>query len=239
MDIQFTEEQELLRSSVQRLLRDQYDFDARRKIVASEEGLSRKQWQAFAELGLLAAPFSEDVGGLGGGPLSTMIIMQEFGRHLVVEPFVETVVLAGGLIEHAGSPAQQKQGFISRHHRRQNDLGAGLGRKGRRATTLPTSRRRRGVEGNDYVLSGDKAAVIAAPWADYLIVSARTSGDRQRSQRRQPVRGRSPFGQSSPAELQDHRRPSRRRGHPAQRAGPASQLLGSGRRGRRRTGSLP
>ena len=109
MDIQFTEEQELLRSSVQRLLRDQYDFDARRRIVASEEGLSRKQWQAFAELGLLAAPFSEDVGGLGGGPLSTMIIMQEFGRHLVVEPFVETVVLAGGLIENAGAPAQLRR----------------------------------------------------------------------------------------------------------------------------------
>ena len=65
MDIQFTEEQELLRSSVQRLLRDQYGFEARRKIVASEEGFSRKQWEAFAELGLLAAPFSEDVGGLG------------------------------------------------------------------------------------------------------------------------------------------------------------------------------
>ena len=108
MDIQFTEEQELLRSSVQRLLRDQYDFDARRKIVASEEGFGRKQWEAFAELGLLAAPFSEAVGGLGGGPLSTMIIMQEFGRHLVVEPFVETVVLAGGLIENAGSPAQRE-----------------------------------------------------------------------------------------------------------------------------------
>ncbi len=111
MDIQFTEEQELLRSSVQRLLRDQYDFDARRKIVASEEGFSRKQWQAFADLGLLGAPFSEDVGGLGGGPLSTMIIMQEFGRHLVIEPFVETVVLAGGLIERLGSK-DQKQGFI-------------------------------------------------------------------------------------------------------------------------------
>src|SRR6516164_11807982 len=111
MDIQFTEEQELLRSSVQRLLRDQYDFDARRKIVASEDGWSRKQWEAFAELGLFAAPFSEEVGGLGGGPLSTMIIMQEFGRHLVVEPYVETVVLAGGLVEHVGSE-EQKQGFI-------------------------------------------------------------------------------------------------------------------------------
>ena len=176
MDIQFTEEQELLRSSVQRLLRDQYDFDARRKIVASEDGWSRKQWEAFAELGLFAAPFSEDVGGLGGGPLSTMIIMQEFGRHLVVEPFVETVVLAGGLLEHAGS-SDQKQDFIP-------DIIAGSKiwtlawtEKGSRfdlANVATTARR----EGKDYVLTGEKTAVIAAPWADYLIVSARTSGHR-------------------------------------------------------------
>ena len=127
MDIQFTEEQELLRSSVQRLLRDQYDFDARRKIVASEEGFSRRQWAAFAELGLFAAPFAEDVGGLGGGPLSTMIIMQEFGRHLVVEPFFETVVLAGGLIADAGS-ADQKAAYLSENHCRRRDLVTGLGR---------------------------------------------------------------------------------------------------------------
>src|SRR5882757_10811245 len=98
MDIQLTEEQELLRASVQRLLRDQYGFDARRKIVATDEGWSRKHWAWFAELGLLAAPFSEDAGGLGGGPLATMIVMQEFGRHLVVEPFFETVVPCGNLI---------------------------------------------------------------------------------------------------------------------------------------------
>src|SRR5438552_17533885 len=108
MDIQFTEEQELLRSSVQRLLRDQYDFDARRKIVASDEGWSRTRWSSFAELGLLAAPFSEEAGGLGGGPLSTMIVMHEFGRHLVVERFVETIVLAGGLLESEGAHAQKR-----------------------------------------------------------------------------------------------------------------------------------
>lgn len=174
MDIQFTEEQELLRSSVQRLLRDQYDFDARRKIVASEEGFSRAQWQGFAELGLLGAPFSEEVGGLGGGPLSTMIVMHEFGRHLVVEPFVETVVLAGGLLAQSGSAVQQ-QDFIP-------DIVAGnkiwalaWTEKGSRfdlANVATTARR----EGEGYVLTGEKTAVIAAPWADYLIVSARTSG---------------------------------------------------------------
>ncbi|WFU82464.1 acyl-CoA dehydrogenase family protein [Bradyrhizobium sp. CIAT3101] len=177
MDIQFTEEQELLRSSLQRLLRDQYDFDARRKIVASEEGLSRKQWADFAELGLFAAAFSEDAGGLGGGPLSTMIIMQEFGRHLVVEPFVETVVLAGGLIEQSGSDAQ-KQAFIPDIIAGTKIWALGWTEKDSRfdpAAVATTARR----DGDDYVLTGEKTAVIAAPWADYLIVSARTSGGRR------------------------------------------------------------
>ena len=176
MDIQFTEEQELLRSSVQRLLRDQYDFDARRKIVASEEGFSRKQWETFAELGLLAAPFSEDVGGLGGGPQSTMIIMQEFGRHLVVEPFVETIVVAGGLIEQAGSE-EQKRAFLPDIIAGRNIWTLAWTERGSRfdlANVATTARR----EDADYVLTGEKTAVIAAPWADHLIVSARTSGHR-------------------------------------------------------------
>ncbi|KRQ15864.1 acyl-CoA dehydrogenase family protein [Bradyrhizobium manausense] len=177
MDIQFTEEQELLRSSVQRLLRDQYDFDARRKIVASEEGYSRLRWQAFAELGLLGAPFSEEVDGLDGGPLSTMIIMQEFGRHLVVEPFVETVVLAGSLLEQLGS-VEQKQSFIADIIAGNTIWALAWTEKGSRFDlTNVTTTARRG--GNGYVLTGQKAAVIAAPWADYLIVSARTSGQQR------------------------------------------------------------
>jgi len=174
MDIQFTEEQELLRSSVQRLLRNQYDFDARRKILASEEGFSRKQWEAFAELGLFGAPFSEQVGGLGGGPLATMIIMHEFGRHLVVEPFVETIVLAGSLIEQAGSE-EQKQAFIPDIIAGTNLWALAWTEKGSRfdpAKVTTTARR----EGKDYVLTGEKTAVVAAPWADHLIISARTSG---------------------------------------------------------------
>ena len=176
MDIQYTEEQELLRSSVQRLLRDQYDFDARRKIVASEEGFSRKRWEAFAELGLLAAPFSEEVGGLGGGSLSTMIIMQEFGRHLVVEPFVETIVVAGNLIEQAGSE-KQKRAFLPDIIAGKKIWALAWTEKASRfdlAKVTTTAHR----EGKDYVLTGEKSAVIAAPWADYLIVSARASGQR-------------------------------------------------------------
>ena len=177
MDIQYTEEQELLRSSVQRLLRDQYDFDARRKIVASEEGFSRKRWEAFAELGLLAAPFSEEVGGLGGGSLSTMIIMQEFGRHLVVEPFVETIVVAGSLIEQTGSE-KQKRAFLPDIIAGKKIWALAWTEKASRfdlAKVTTTAHR----EGKDYVLTGEKSAVIAAPWADYLIVSARASGQRR------------------------------------------------------------
>ncbi len=157
MDIQFTEEQELLRSSVQRLLRDQYDFDARRGIVATEQGFSGKHWTAFAELGLLAAPFS-------------------FGRHLVVEPFMETVVIAGSLIESEGSPAQ-KGALIPDIASGKSIWALGWSEKGSRydfANVTMTARR----EGGEYVLNGEKAAVIGAPWADFLIVSARMSGHR-------------------------------------------------------------
>jgi alkylation response protein AidB-like acyl-CoA dehydrogenase len=179
MDIQLTEEQELLQSSIQRLLRDQYDFDARRKIVATDEGWSRKHWNAFAELGLCAAPFRESSGGLGGGPLATMIVMREFGRNLVVEPFLETVVLAGGLIEDVGSPAQ-RDAFLPPIMAGESiwALAWSEGRSRYDFSNVATSARR---HGDGYLLSGTKAAVIGAPWADQLIVSARTSsGPRDR-----------------------------------------------------------
>jgi len=175
MDIQLTEEQELLRSSLQRLLRDQYDFNARRKIVATDEGWSRKHWKAFAELGLCAAPFQESSGGLGGGPLATMIVMREFGRNLVVEPFLETVVLAGGLIEEIGLPAQ-REAFLPQIMAGESiwALAWAEGRSRYDFNNVTTTARR---QGEDYVLSGTKATVIGAPWADKLIVSARTSGE--------------------------------------------------------------
>ncbi len=175
MHIQFTDEQELLRSSIQRLLRDQYDFDTRRKIIATEEGWSRKHWGAFAELGLLAAPFPEEFGGLGAGPLASMIIMQEFGRNLVVEPFFETIVLAGGVIEQAGS-STQREALLPEIAAGKATWALAWAERGSRydLNKVTTVAER---HGDEYVLSGDKVAVIGAPWADKLIVSARTSGD--------------------------------------------------------------
>ena len=177
MDIQWTEEQELLRSSIQRFLNDQYEFDARRRIIATDEGWSRERWHAFAELGLLAAPFGEENGGLGGGPLSTMIIMHEFGRHLVVEPFFETVVLAGGLIEAAGT-AVQREKFLPPIMIGQS-IWALAWTEEKSRYDLASVATTAAQQGDHYVLTGAKTAVIAAPWSDQLIVSARTSGEKR------------------------------------------------------------
>jgi alkylation response protein AidB-like acyl-CoA dehydrogenase len=176
MDIQLTEEQELLRSSIQRFLREQYDFDERRKVVATDEGWSRRHWKSFAELGLCAAPFQESSGGLGGGSLATMIVMQEFGRNLVVEPYFETVVLAGGLIEDAGSSAQ-REAFLPKIMEGEAIWAVAWaeGRSRYDFHNVSTTARR---QGDKFILSGTKAAVVGAPWADKLIISARTSGER-------------------------------------------------------------
>jgi len=158
MDIQLTEEQEQLQLSIQRLLRDQYDFNARRKIADTDEGWSRKHWNAFAELGLCAVPFKESSGGLGGGPLATMIIMQEIGRKLVLEPFLETVVLAGGIIEDIGSPAQRET-FLPQIMSGETiwALGWAEGRGRYDLANVVTTARR---QGEIYTLSGAKAVVI-------------------------------------------------------------------------------
>jgi alkylation response protein AidB-like acyl-CoA dehydrogenase len=177
MDIQLTEEQELLRNSVQRLLRDQYDFEARRKIVATEGGWSREQWDRFAELGLLAAPLPEEFGGLGRRSLAAMIIMQEFGRNLVVEPFFETVVLAAGLIDDVGSTKQREE-FLPEIAAGRSVWALAWTEAGSRYELNDVSTIVRKT-GDGYILSGAKAAVIGAPWADKLIVSARTSGGRR------------------------------------------------------------
>ncbi len=174
MDFSFTEEQTLLRNTVQSLLADKYDFDTRRKIVKSAEGWRPDYWAQFAELGLLAAPFPEELGGLGGGAIETMIIMEEFGRHLVVEPFVETVVIAGGFLREGGSAAQQEElipGIIGGETVWAFAYAEPQGRYNL-ADLVTTAKK----DGAGYVLNGFKCVVIAAPWAQKLIVTARTSG---------------------------------------------------------------
>ncbi len=174
MDFSFSEEQTLLRNTVQSFLRDKYDFDTRRKISASTEGWSQDLWRQFAELGLLAAPFSEEMGGLGGTAIETMIVMEEFGRNLVIEPFIETVVLAGGFLRQGGSAAQQEAhipGIIGGETVWTFAYAEPQGRYN--LADLTTTAK---ADGEDYIINGYKCVVLAAPWADKLIVSVRTSG---------------------------------------------------------------
>ncbi|MGC6512005.1 MAG: acyl-CoA dehydrogenase family protein [Parvibaculales bacterium] len=176
MDFSFTEEQTLLRNMVQTLVADNYAFEKRMEIVRSESGMSRENWAKFAELGLLAAPFSEEQGGFGGGAIDAMLVMEEFGRGLVMEPYVPTVVLCGGLLDRHGSDAQ-KEAYIPSiidgsaiwalaYSEAQSRYDA--------ANVSVTAKQ----DGDDFVLNGHKAVVIGGPWASHLIVSARTSGER-------------------------------------------------------------
>src|SRR5690348_11999305 len=98
MDFELTEEQRLLRESVERMMADRYDLAARKRFMQEPGGFSAELWRQYAELGLLGLPFAESDGGLGGGPVETMIVMEAFGRALALEPYLATVVLGGGLL---------------------------------------------------------------------------------------------------------------------------------------------
>ena len=174
MDFSFTEEQTLLRNSVQKFVQNDYTFEKRRAIVKTDAGWSRSNWMKFAELGLLGAPFTEDQGGLGGGPIETMIIMEEFGRGLVIEPYLGTVVLAGGFLRHAGSKAQQEKFIPEIVEGKRVFAFAFAEPQGRyNLADLNVTAKKSGA---GYTLNGHKAVVIGAPWADSLIVTARTAG---------------------------------------------------------------
>jgi len=173
MDFSFTEEQTLLRNSVSKFLADNYKFETFKKISRTEPGWSPANWKQFAELGLLAAPLPEEHGGLGGGPVDTMIVMEEFGRALVLEPFVQTVVVGGGFLGR-GSAAQKSE-WLPKIAGGETVIAFAFAEpQGRfNFADLTTTAKKQGA---NYVLSGQKAVVLGGPWADTLIVTARTSG---------------------------------------------------------------
>src|SRR5262245_64607889 len=113
MDFAFTSEQDQLRDTVARLIRQQYDFETRRKVAKSDAGWRPDMWSQFAELGLLGASFPESDGGFGGGPVEAMIISEEFGKGLVIEPYLQTVVIGGGFLRYGGNAAQKDEHIVS------------------------------------------------------------------------------------------------------------------------------
>ncbi len=179
MNFSLTEEQNMLKDSVARFVADQYDFETRRKIAESETGFSAENWQTFAELGWLSIPFSEELGGFGGGVADTMAVMEELGKGLVLEPFVATVLLFGGVLSKAGNAAQQALIGKIIEGQLQGSF-AYLERQSRFAMSdvLTTAT----AEGDSFILNGEKTVVFNGASADQLIVSARTSGEQSDEQ---------------------------------------------------------
>ncbi len=173
MDFSFDENQQMLRDSVSRFVAQRYDFDTRRSIVAGER---EDFWALFAELGWLMVPFPETLGGLGGSAVDLVAIMEEFGKGLIVEPYLAGAVLAGGIVAAADSGARRADLL--------EELMAG-GLQLAFAFAEPESRYHladvqttAAAEDGAFVVNGRKAVVLNAPRADRLIVSVRTAGSR-------------------------------------------------------------
>jgi pimeloyl-CoA dehydrogenase small subunit len=176
MDFEPSDDQRLLVESVTRMLGDTYDFTRRKSYMAQPEGYSPAVWSQFADLGLLGLPFAEEYGGFGGSAQEIMLVMQAFGRVLVLEPYFPTVVLGGTAINTAGSPAQ-KQAILPAIAEGGLKLAFAHGERQARydlTDVVTTAKRSCGR----WVLDGSKTVVSHGEAADKLVVSARTGGER-------------------------------------------------------------
>ena len=177
MDFSFSDEQTLLQESVSRFITNDYGFESRQKHSRSDAGYSLENWQTFAELGWLGVPFSENHGGFGGGAVETMLMMEEFGKGLVVEPYLATVVACGSVLNGFGSE-DQKSSFIPEIIDGSKLWALAFAEPQGRfnladLTTTATAKN------GSYLLSGHKSVVINGPNANFFIVSARTSGEQR------------------------------------------------------------
>lgn len=175
MDFSLSNEQQMLQDSITRFVQNDYDFYHRAKLIKSELGFSADHWKLFAELGWLMVPFTEDDGGLGGSAADLMVVMEEFGKGLVIEPFLATAVIGGGLIAKAGN-AQQKQTLIAAIMAGSLQLAFAYAEPNSRydLSYVATSAKKTAY---GFLLNGHKSVVLNAPAADKIIVSARTSGE--------------------------------------------------------------
>jgi pimeloyl-CoA dehydrogenase small subunit len=177
VDFDLSEEQQLLKDSVGRLLADHGSFKQRHAAQGEPDGWSRSLWARYAELGLLGLPFDEAHGGMGAGSVETMVVMEALGRALAVEPYLATVVLSGGLLRHAGSD-RQKSELVPKIADGSLILAFAHGERHARydlADVATTARK----DGDGWVLDGEKGVVLHGDSADRLIVSARIAGNRR------------------------------------------------------------
>jgi len=174
VDFSNTEEQQMLQESVQKFVYKSYDFDTRNQIVAREKGFSQENWDLFGELGWLTVPFKEEDGGFGGSAVDLVVMMEEFGKAMLVEPFIASAVLSGGLISEQGS-AQQKAELLPKIMEGKLQLACAYAEQGSRFN-LAHIKTSATVTGDTVVLNGSKTAVLNGSNAEILLVVARESG---------------------------------------------------------------
>jgi pimeloyl-CoA dehydrogenase small subunit len=177
MDFDLSEEQRLLKESLDRLIGDRYAFEQRKNYAQNPEGWSRDLWAQYAELGLLGLPFDERYGGSAGGPVETMIAMEAFGRALGLEPYLATVVLGGGFLRH-GASAEQCADLIPQIAAGTLTLAFAYTERQSRYD-LHDIATRAVRDGTGWVIEGDKGVVLHGDTADKLIVTARVGGGRR------------------------------------------------------------
>jgi len=177
MDFDLSEEQRLLKESVDGLLTDTYDFEQRKKYMAEKGGWSPAVWTRLAEQGLLGLPFPEADGGFGGGGVETMIVMEALGKALVLEPYLATVIIGGGFLRHGGS-AEQKAAHIPGIIDGSKTLAFAQLEKNSRydLQDVSTTAKRKGA---GWMIDGEKFVVLNGESADLLVVTARTRGERR------------------------------------------------------------
>jgi pimeloyl-CoA dehydrogenase small subunit len=176
MDFDLTEEQRLLRDSVDGLLTDAYEFEQRKKYMKEKGGWSRAVWGKLAEQGLLGLPFAEADGGFGAGAVETAIVMEALGKALVLEPYLATVVIAGGFLRHGGSDVQKAAHIPSIIDGSRTFAFAQLEKNSRYdlADVSTTAKKK----GSGFLIDGEKFVVLNGESAETLIVTARTGGGR-------------------------------------------------------------
>ncbi|WP_250451782.1 acyl-CoA dehydrogenase family protein [Caballeronia sp. ATUFL_M2_KS44] len=176
MNFDFSDEQQQFRDALRRYLDHEYGFDARQKIVASEAGIDDAHWRAFAELGVLALPVPEAQGGFDGGPVDMLVVMQELGRALVVEPVWATVVGIEALRLVASKESTIASGLLERAARGDIRLSVAFDEPHARYDLFDLRSRATLADG-DYTITGVKSVVRHGAQADYWIVPARIEGE--------------------------------------------------------------
>ena len=174
MNFELSEEQKMIQQSVERFVQENYDLSNRIKISSEDPGYSKEYWSSMAELGWLGLAFDEEDGGFGGNQIDTLVLMEQFGKGLVLEPFLANIVLAGGAIKRGGS-ASLKESIIPSLIDGSLQLTLAYAEEQSRFDLEDIATAAREDDGN-FVLNGKKSMVLNAESADKIIVAARTNG---------------------------------------------------------------